>query len=30
LNSVLIELGEAEPTTEEHLEHKFHVAMARQ
>jgi hypothetical protein len=30
LNSVLVELGQPEPTTEEHAEHKYRVAMARQ
>ena len=30
LNSVLVELGKEEPATDEHVERKYHVAMARQ
>jgi len=30
LNSVLVELGKEEPAAEEHLERKYHVAVARQ
>src|SRR5262249_1987655 len=30
LNSVLVELGKEEPATAEHVERKYHVAMARQ
>src|SRR5262249_41258809 len=30
LNSVLVEIGEAEPVKSEHAEHTYHVAMARQ
>src|SRR5262249_27770994 len=30
LSSVLVELGEEQPATDEHLERRFHVAMARQ